>query len=242
MRLVYSHKTVPAEYCFLPHCALLSSKHNLWERLTPMNHTMCYAHPSRTHLVCWHQMFIWWRGSFQKMNGGGAEEVRILEKRAHIQEVCAQLRQSFPSIPLLHEFQVGGNWQAPQHLISFTMRPISGWHYSMRGGPRRPFPHPQLSAYRLREEHSHAPVEPLLAAGYDIWYIQRGTHWNALPKRLTCSIFFSQPVFIAGSITVIVVPLTSIGEQLKNECTRLGLSAVLGGQVVDQWSVSLKHH
>ena len=108
MRLVYSHKTVPAEYCFLPHCALLSSKHNLWERLTPMNHTMCYAHPSRTHLVCWHQMFIWWRGPFQKMNGGGAEEVRILEKRAHIQNVCAQLRQSFPSIPLLRNFQVGG--------------------------------------------------------------------------------------------------------------------------------------
>ena len=27
-----------------------------------------------------------------------------------------------------------------------------------------------------------------------------------------------------------MVPLTSIGEQLKKECTRLGLSAVLGGQ------------
>ena len=43
-----------------------------------------------------------------------------------------------------------------------------------------------------------------------------------------------QPAFNAGSITVVVVPLTSIGDQLKMECTRLGLSAVVGGQVV--WS------
>ena len=43
-----------------------------------------------------------------------------------------------------------------------------------------------------------------------------------------------QPAFNAGSITVVVVPLTSIGDQLKMECSRLGLSAVVGGQVV--WS------
>ena len=43
-----------------------------------------------------------------------------------------------------------------------------------------------------------------------------------------------QPAFNAGSITVIVVPLTSIGDQLRMECSRLGLSAVVGGQVV--WS------
>ena len=237
MRLVYSHKTVPAEYCFLPHCALLSSKHNLWERLTPMNHTMCYAHPS-PHTPCMLTPDVHLMKRFVSEDEWGRSwgGENIGEESPHSECVCTTatelpIHTSPPWVP--------GGWQAPQHLISFTMRPISGWHYSMRGGPRRPFPHPQLSAYRLREEHSHAPVEPLLAAGYDIWYIQRGTHWNALPKRLTCTIFFSQPVFIAGSITVIVVPLTSIGEQLKKECTRLGLSAVLGGQVVAQWSVSL---
>ena len=45
-----------------------------------------------------------------------------------------------------------------------------------------------------------------------------------------------QPTFTAGSITVIVVPLTSIADQLKMECSRLGLSAVVGGEVVAHWS------
>ena len=55
---------------------------------------------------------------------------------------------------------------------------------------------------------------------------------NTVTDSLKMHIFLSQPCFTAGSTTVIVVPLTSIGEQLKMECTRLGLSAIIGGQVV----------
>ena len=43
-----------------------------------------------------------------RMNGEGAEEVevRILEKRAHIQDVYEQVRLSYPSLPPLRDFQV----------------------------------------------------------------------------------------------------------------------------------------
>ena len=44
------------------------------------------------------------------MNGEGGEEVegRILEKRAQIQEVYAQVRVGYPSLPSLRDFQVAG--------------------------------------------------------------------------------------------------------------------------------------
>ena len=136
MRLVYSHKTVPAEYCFLPHCALLSSKHNLWERLTPMNHTMCYAHPS-PHTPCMLTPDVHLMKRFVSEDEWGRSwgGENIGEESPHSECVCTTatelpIHTSPPWVP--------GGWQAPQHLISFTMRPISGWHYSMRGGPQRP--------------------------------------------------------------------------------------------------------
>ena len=167
-------------------------------------------------------MFIWWRGSFQKMDGGGAEEVRILEKRAHVQDVCAQLRQSFPSVPLLHEFQVGGKYP-------------STWYPSQWGQFQADiiacavdWEDPSHILSCLRATGKVFPCSCWASSCCRVWRlnIPRGTHWNAPQKRLTCTIFFSQPVITAGSITV---PLTSLGEQLKNECNRLGLSAVVGG-------------
>ena len=147
-------------------------------------------------------------------------------------------------------------WQASQHFISLTNHnhgflrftdkrifseqitiwPISGWHYSICSWPGGQLSHPQLFADWLREEPSHAPVEPLLATGYDNWIFRKGLIGNALPKRVTCTIFCNQPNVTAGSTTIIVVPLTVIGDQLNMECTRLGLSAVVGGQVVAHWS------
>ena len=46
--------------------------------------------------------------AFFRMNGEGAEEVEvsILEKRAHIQDVYAQVRLTYPSLPPLRDFQV----------------------------------------------------------------------------------------------------------------------------------------
>ena len=105
-----------------------------------------------------------------------------------------------------------------------TIWSISGGHYSVCSWRWGRISHPQLPAYGLRQEPPDAAFEPVLAAGY-YWLLDIHT---------------GQSAFTAGSITVIVVPLTSIGDQLKMECSRLGLSAVVGGQVVAHWSC-LKH-
>ena len=52
-----------------------------------------------------------------RMNGEGAEEVevRILEKRAHIQAVYEQVRLGYPALPPLRDFQVASIPHKSQH-------------------------------------------------------------------------------------------------------------------------------
>ena len=67
------------------------------------------------------------------MNGEGGEEVegRILEKRAQIQDVYAQVCVSYPSLPPLRDFQVADIPASPiPHLA--TIWSISGGHHSIR--------------------------------------------------------------------------------------------------------------
>ena len=61
-----------------------------------------------THLVHWDQRHRMRIEACFRMNGEGAEEVevRILEKRAQIQDVYEQVRPSYPSLPPLRDFQV----------------------------------------------------------------------------------------------------------------------------------------
>ena len=143
--------------------------------------------------------------------------MRILEKRAHIQDVFAQVRLGYPSLPPLRDFQVASS---PRHHIPHN--------YNMVGQ----FQADILASAADDEDAFH--ILSCLPTGYG----------KSLPM-LMLSLFLpqgttieytgqGQPAFNAGSITVVVVPLTSIGDQLKMECTRLGLSAVVGGQVV--WS------
>ena len=49
-----------------------------------------------------------------RMNGE-EEEVRILEKRAHIQDVYEQVRLGYPSLPPLRDFQVASIPHKSQH-------------------------------------------------------------------------------------------------------------------------------
>ena len=145
--------------------------------------------------------------------------MRILEKRAHIQDVYTQVRFGYPSLPPLRDFQVAST---PAHHI-----PHKSQH--------RQFQADIIASAADDEDAFH--ILSCLPTGYG----------KSLPMLLL-SLFLpqgmtieythytgqGQPAFNAGSITVIVVPLTSIGDQLRMECSRLGLSAVVGGQVV--WS------
>ena len=147
-----------------------------------------------------------------RMNGE-EEEVRILEKRAHIQDVYEQVRLGYPSLPPLRDFQVASIPHKSQH---------------------GQFQADIIASAADKEDASH--ILSCLPTGYG----------KSLPMLLL-SLFLPQgmtidytgqvqPTFTAGSITVIVVPLTSIADQLKMECSRLGLSAVVGGEVVAHWS------
>ena len=49
------------------------------------------------------------------MNGDYEPEMRILEKRAHIQDVYAQVRLDYPSLPPLRDFQVASIPHKSQH-------------------------------------------------------------------------------------------------------------------------------
>ena len=140
---------------------------------------------------------------------GNEEEVRILEKRAHIQAVYEQVRLGYPSLPPLRDVQVA-----------------SIPHKSQHGQFQADF---IIASAADDEDASH--ILSCLPTGYG----------KSLPMLLL-SLFLPQgmtieytgqvqPMFTAGSITVIVVPLTSIADQLKMECSRLGLSAVVGGEV-----------
>ena len=144
---------------------------------------------------------------------GEEEEVRILEKRARIQVVYEQVRLGYPSLPPLRDFQVASIPHKSQH---------------------GQFQADIIASAADNEDASH--ILSCLPAGYG----------KSLPMLLL-SLFLPQgmtidytgqvqPTFTAGSITVIVVPLTSIADQLKMECSRLGLSAVVGGEVVAHWS------
>ena len=67
------------------------------------------------------------------MNGEGGEEVegRILEKRAQIKDVYAQVCVSYPSLPPLRDFQVADIPASPiPHLT--TIWSISGGYHSIR--------------------------------------------------------------------------------------------------------------
>ena len=59
------------------------------------------------------------------MDGEGVEEVegRILEKRAHIREVYAQVRVCYPSLPPLRDFQVAGMQYPSQNhnMVNFRL-------------------------------------------------------------------------------------------------------------------------
>ena len=147
-----------------------------------------------------------------RMNGN-EEEVRILEKRAHIQAVYEQVRLGYPSLPPLRDFQVASIPHKSQH---------------------GQFQADIIASAADNEDASH--ILSCLPTGYG----------KSLPMLLL-SLFLPQgmtidytgqvqPTFTTGSITVIVVPLTSIADQLKMECSRLGLSAVVGGEVVAHWS------
>ena len=144
---------------------------------------------------------------------GEEEEVTILEKRARIQVVYEQVRLGYPSLPPLRDFQVASIPHKSQH---------------------GQFQADIIASAADDEDASH--ILSCLPTGYG----------KSLPMLLL-SLFLPQgmtidytgqvqPTFTAGSITVIVVPLTSIADQLKMECSRLGLSAVVGGEVVAHWS------
>ena len=135
------------------------------------------------------------------MNGDYEPEVRILEKRAHIQDVYTQVRLGYPSLPPLRDFQVAST---PAHHIP---------HKSQHGQ----FQADIIASAADNEDAFH--VLSCLPTGYG----------KSLPMLLL-SLFLpqgttieytgqGQPAFNAGSITVVVVPLTSIGDQLKMECS-----------------------
>ena len=66
--------------------------------------TQCSPILAHTHLVQWDQSGT--PEACFRMNGDYEPEVRILEKRAHIQDVYAQVRLDYPSLPPLRDFQV----------------------------------------------------------------------------------------------------------------------------------------
>ena len=129
------------------------------------------------------------------MNGEEVE-VRILEKRDHIQDVYAQVRLGYPSLPSLHDFQVASIPHKSQHgqfqadIIASAADDEDAFHIlsCLPTGYGKSLPMLLLSLF--------------LPQGMTIEYTGQG-----------------QPAFNAGSITVIMVPLTSIGDQLRMECS-----------------------
>ena len=133
------------------------------------------------------------------MNGEEVE-VRILEKRDHIQDVYAQVRLGYPSLPPLRDFQHHHIPHKSQHgqfqadIIASAADDEDAFHIlsCLPTGYGKSLPMLLLSLF--------------LPQGMTIEYTGQG-----------------QPAFNAGSITVIVVPLTSIGDQLRIRLWRVGL-------------------
>ena len=177
------------------------------------------THPC-THTPCLVRSVSDAGGLFQNEWGLWAWDENFGEESPHPRCLCTnQTRLPISTSP---PWFPGGKHPSTPYPSQITTWSISGRHNSVGSWQWGCISRPQLSANWLWKKPSDAALEPFLAAGYDCWIFR--------PKKVTKG----QPAFNAGSITVIVVPLTSIGDQLKLECSRLGLSAVVGGQVV--WS------
>ena len=68
-----------------------------------------------------------------------------------------------------------------------------------------------------------------------IWIFEAPLYNLIIPRPPSNKSWMNQPLFpsfTSGSTTVLVVPLTSIAEEVKQECIRLGIRAVVGSQVM----------
>ena len=67
-----------------------------------------------------------------------------------------------------------------------------------------------------------------------IWIYEAPLYNLIIPRPPSNKCWMNQPrfpSFTSGSTTVLVVPLTSIAEEVKQECIRIGIRAVVGSQV-----------
>ena len=72
-----------------------------------------------------------------------------------------------------------------------------------------------------------------------LFSMKRNESCLSMPRRNLLSLL---QIIFQGSTTMIIVPLTTIKQQLEEDCTRLGISFLVGDQVNSRLdSVSLSH-
>ena len=124
--------------------------------------------------------------------------------KAHLED----LRRQFPSLPVLRDFQViFSNFQSQwQSILRWTFWSLH-WMHMTRTISWSPFL-PGMGR-----------LFPCCCSGICCLPVQTPWHAKILP-------------FFPGSITIVVTPTTTIGQQLVADCQKLGITALSGAQVM----------
>ena len=115
---------------------------------------------------------------------------------------------SFPPCPC----SVTSRWYS--QIFNHSDRAFSGGHFEVCIGCTWQGPYDGRPSYRVQEDYSHAVAQAFVACRYKL---------HDMPK------FY---LFLPGSITIVVTPTTTIGQQLVADCHKLGITAVSGAQVM----------
>ena len=162
----------------------------------------------------------------------------LFEARENVLGAYQQLRDTHPAFPeVLRDFQVIKSTTTP---TACTLLPLQA----------------DIVAAAINAEDGHHILSslptgmgktlPMIVAScllppgeLSLFSMKRNESCLSMPRRNLLSLL---QIIFQGSTTMIIVPLTTIKQQLEDDCTRLGISFLVGDQVNSRLdSVPLSH-